>query len=242
MTHCAGEVVPKSPLYDMFTEVPPRYDLINRLVTFGLDRRWRHRAARECLATRPKRVLDLGCGTGDLSLEIASMAGDKIEMVGLDYSQPMLDIAVKKAGRSSNRPRFARGDATALPFSDGYFDCIGISFAFRNLTYKNPHMTLYLAEAWRVLRPEGRFVIVESSQPEAGLIRHLYHLYLRWFVRPVGSLLSGNRGAYRYLAESASRFYSPGQLAEILSAAGFRRESYRPLLLGAVGMHVAVKQ
>ena len=122
-----------------------------------------------------------------------------------------------------------------------YFDCIGISFAFRNLTYKNPLVQRHIAELLRVLRAGGKFVIVETSQPQSKLIRKLFHLYLRWFVFRLGYLLSGNRGAYHYLAESAARFYTSEELKEILSTAGFRQVSFHPLFFGVVGIYVAIK-
>ncbi len=137
--------------------------------------------------------------------------------------------------------KFIHGEATQLPFPDGHFDCVGISFAFRNLTYKNPLGPPHLAEVKRVLKSGGRYVIVESSQPANRVIRTLFHLYLRAFVAPVGILLSGNKSAYRYLAESASRFYSPQEVREMLLAAGFRDVTYRPLFFGAAGIHVATK-
>ncbi len=229
------------PLYDMFTAVPPRYDLVNRTVTWGLDKRWRREAARECLISQPRKVLDLCCGTGDLAVSLARLAESDMEVTGLDYSQPMLDIAAKKAEPLTRKPSFISGDAAALPFPDGHFDCVGISFAFRNLTYKNPLARCHIAEVLRVLRPGGKFVIAESSQPGVKLIRKLFHLYLRWFVFRVGSLVSGNRGAYHYLAESAARFYSSEELKQMLVTAGFSHISFRPLFFGAVGIHVAVK-
>jgi demethylmenaquinone methyltransferase/2-methoxy-6-polyprenyl-1,4-benzoquinol methylase len=227
----------------MFTAVPLRYDLINRVVTLGQDRRWRHRAALVCLSGKPQHILDLGCGTGDLAITIARLAERDVEITGLDYSLPMLVRARRKAERKSVNDKvvFIQGDAAHLPFPDVYFDVVGISFAFRNLTYKNTLGPLHLAEVLRVLRPGGRYVIVESSQPENGIIRTLFHLYLRLFVKPVGILISGNRGAYRYLAESTMRFYSPTEVCEMLLAAGFKEVSYEPLLFGAAGIHVALK-
>jgi demethylmenaquinone methyltransferase/2-methoxy-6-polyprenyl-1,4-benzoquinol methylase len=155
----------------------------------------------------------------------------------------MLTRAREKAVRSgvAEKVTFLHGQATRLPFPECHFDTVGISFAFRNLTYKNPLREPHFAEVIRVLKPGGRYVIVESSQPENGLIRMLFHLYLRAFVKPVGILLSGNRGAYRYLMESATRFYSPREVREMLLAAGFREVSYRPLLFGAAGLHIAIK-
>ncbi len=229
------------PLHGMFTAVPPRYDLVNRIITLGLDERWRRLAAAACLDEKPQQVLDLGCGTGDLAINIARMAEEHVEITGLDYSQPMLEMARQKAIRAGvgGKVKFIHGEATQISFPDGHFDCVGISFAFRNLTYKNPLCLPHLTEVKRVLKTGGRYVIVESSQPENRLIRTLFHFYLRAFVGPVGILLSGHKGAYRYLAKSASRYYSPKEVREMLLAAGFRSVSYRPLLFGAVGLHVA---
>ncbi len=225
----------------MFTAVPPRYDLINRIITLGMDEIWRRQAAMECLSSHPARILDVCCGTGDLALRLARMSDAQV--LALDYSQPMLDIARAKAARlPRGKPvSFIYGDVAELPFPDGDFDCAGISFAFRNLTYKNPMTGRYLAEIFRVLKPGGRFVIVESSQPASRLIRLKFRLYLRWFVYPVGYLLSGNRGAYHYLAESASHFYTPDEVQRLLRGAGFASVKYQPLFFGAAGVHVAVK-
>ena len=231
------------PLHGMFMAVPPRYDLVNHIITIELDTRWRSRAARICLEKKPLRILDLGCGTGDLTIILARLAGENVNIVGLDYSPPMLALARRKAIKAGvgHRVSFIHGEATQLPFPDGQFDCVGISFAFRNLTYKNPSRLPHLSEVNRILKPGGRYVIVESSQPENPIIRALFHFYLRALVMPVGSLLSGNSGAYRYLAESAARFYSPFEIREMLLTAGFSEVIYRPLLFGASGIHIAIK-
>ncbi len=243
MTTCANKTNRGRPLHDMFTVIPPRYDLVNHVITWWMDKRWRRQAAMECLSSKPGKALDLCCGTGDLAMDLARLANDDVEVSGVDFSQPMLDIARQKAKAVAGGKKLSLvyGDVAHLPFPDGYFDCIGISFAFRNLTYKNPLARCYMAEVLRVLSDGSRFVIVESSQPRPKLIRKLFHLYLRWFVSRVGSLLSGNRGAYHYLAESAARFYTSEELKRILLAAGFRQVSFRPLFFGAVGIHVAVK-
>jgi demethylmenaquinone methyltransferase / 2-methoxy-6-polyprenyl-1,4-benzoquinol methylase len=231
------------PLHGMFTKVPPRYDLINHVITLGQDTRWRKAAAKVCLEGNPEHILDLGCGTGDLAIEIALQAKEKPEIIGLDYSQPMLAIAGVKAEKKDVKEKvsFIHGDATKIPYPDGYFDCTGISFAFRNLTYLNPHWEVHLGEVYRVLKAGGRFVIVESSQPRNFFIRACFHLYLRAFVRPMGSWLSHEGAAYKYLAESAAHYYNPEQIREMLLRAGFREVTYRPLLLGAAGIHVATR-
>ena len=243
MTSYEHKMVRKKPLYGMFTDIPYRYDLINHIITWGLDKQWRWRAARECLASQPEKVLDLCCGTGDLAINIARLAEDGVEVIGLDYSQPMLEIAAQKAEPLAKKGKisFTHGDAASIPFPDGYFDCVGISFAFRNLTYKNPLAKCHIAEILRVLSPGGRCTIVESSQPRVKPIRKLFHLYLIWFVFRIGYLLSGNRGAYHYLAESAARFYTSDELRELLIAAGFRKVSSRPLFFGVTSIHVAIK-
>ena len=227
----------------MFNAIPPHYDLINHIITLGMDKRWRRLASQICLENEPQKLLDLGCGTGDLAISIACLAGKNIEIVGLDYSYPMLEKAQKKAAKVgvARLIRFIHGDATSLPFPDSHFDCVGISFAFRNLTYKNPLALPHLVEVKRVLIPGGRYVIAESSQPENGLIRSSFHIYLRIFVMPVGILLSGNTGAYRYLAESTSRFYSPSEVRDMLLTAGFKEVRYRALFFGAAGIHTAIK-
>ena len=231
------------PLHRMFTAVPPRYDLINTLITWGLDRWWRRKAARECLTSPLGEVLDLCCGTGDLAINLARLGQNGISVVGIDYSRPMLELANKKATSSTGRRQvsFLYGDAAALPFCEGSFGCVGVSFAFRNLTYKNPLTQRCLAEVLRVLKNGGRFIVVETSQPRVKLIRKLYRRYLRWFVSPLGSLLSGNKGAYRYLAESASHFYRAEEVTELLLQTGFSEVSYRPLFFGVAGIHVATK-
>jgi demethylmenaquinone methyltransferase/2-methoxy-6-polyprenyl-1,4-benzoquinol methylase len=229
------------PLHRIFAAVPPRYDLVNHVITLGMDNRWRLLAAGECLAAEPKSMLDLCCGTADLLLLVAQKAGPDTVLAGIDYSQPMLELAERKLARLNSKVSFIYGDAVRLPFPDGSFDCVGISFAFRNLTYRNPLRERSLREVARVLREGGRFVIVESSQPSCRLIRGFAHLYLRCFVYPAGYILSGNRGAYRYLSESARRFYSPDEIKQMLLGAGFREVSYRPLFFGAAGIHIAVK-
>ena len=243
MSQIQQEDTRSKPLYGMFNAIPRHYDLVNRLITWGLDRRWRNEAARECLGNGPNRVLDLGCGTGDLAINIASRTKMYVHVTGFDYSPAMLEVARRKADLAVGRDKitFKLGEAASLPFVNDYFDSVGISFALRNLTYKNPLAKFHLAEVFRVLRPGGRFVVVESSQPESKVIRWLFHVYLRGFVFPAGWWISGNKAAYKYLTESAARFFTPSEVKDLLKAGGFREVTYRPLLFGAAGIHVAVK-
>ena len=187
--------------------------------------------------------MDLCCGTGDLAIWLARLAKPGTEVIGLDYSLPMLKLANEKATPSLFKTRlsFIHGDVNDLPFPDGHFDSIGISFAFRNLTYKNPHMERYLKEVVRVIKPGGEFVIVESSQPSNRLIRALVHAYERWFVYYAGYWITQNRPAYKYLSESAQRFYTAEELANLLIAAGFKKVDVKHLFFGVAAIHIAVK-
>lgn len=229
------------PLHKMFTDVPPRYDLINRLFTWGMDGKWRRKAVHDCIANRPQRILDLCCGTGDLAVDIARAADNELDITGFDFSEPMLELARLKADAAGKRIKFINGDAAKLPFPDNYFDSVGISFATRNLTYKNPNASQHLAEVLRVLKPGGRFVSVESSQPRNGIIRGIDHFYLRAFVYRTGWWISGNRAAYNYLTSSASHYYSAEELKNLLLKTGFKDVTFRRLFFGASAIHVAIK-
>jgi demethylmenaquinone methyltransferase/2-methoxy-6-polyprenyl-1,4-benzoquinol methylase len=239
MSQNPGEL--KKPLYGMFTDIPPHYDLINHLITLGLDKGWRQQAALTCVKSKPNRILDLCCGTGDLALNIAKLADYGPGIKGLDYSQPMLDIAAEKTALAAKSIGFTQGDASRLPYKNEEFDCVGISFAFRNLTYKNALVEAHLSEIVRVLQPGGRFVIVESSQPGNGVIRALYHFYMRQYVARIGAWFSKNKAAYRYLAESACSYFSPSEMKDFLIQHGFRKVEYKPLFFGAAGVYVATK-
>ncbi|MBN2161127.1 MAG: ubiquinone/menaquinone biosynthesis methyltransferase [Spirochaetes bacterium] len=224
----------------MFSAVPRRYDIINRIFTLRLDERWRRMAAEKILEAGPAVVLDLCTGTGDLSLALDARGG-RSAVIGADFSLPMLAEARRKAGRAGSNALFVAADAGELPFRDAAFGAVGIAFGFRNLTYRNPGRDRYLAEVLRVLEPGGRFVIVESSQPRSPFIRAMAHLYVTAVVLLVGGLISGERGAYRYLAHSAVNFPGPDGVAALLRGAGFSRVEYRRLFLGAAAIHVAYR-
>lgn len=230
------------PTQKIFTEVPQKYDILNRVLTLNMDEAWREKAVVELLADKPSRVLDLCCGTADLTMHLAKNADKETELYGLDFSATMLEKAgTKVAVLGENRVKLVQGDAGNMPFESNFFDAIGISFGFRNLTYRNPDAQLHLSEIIRVLKPGGRFVIVETSQPKSHLIRFFYHLYHNLITRPVGGLISGNYPAYRYLAYSANHYYSLSELSILLKNAGFKETKGIPLMLGAAAIVTAVK-
>ncbi len=230
------------PLEKMFNEVPGRYDLLNRIITIGLDERWRKLAVRECLEDKPESILDLCTGTGDLALRMATNANGKISIHALDYSEPMLRVARKKAvNKGFDQIDFVQGDAANMPYSKESIDTIGIGFAFRNLTYKNPDREVFLGEILRVLKTDGKFVIIESSQPAGKFLKGLFRFYLRVFVAGLGGMISGHKGAYRYLAASARNFYTPDEVRDMLLSAGFSKVEHRPLSGGVAGLTIAKK-
>lgn len=230
------------PTQQIFTEVPPRYDILNRILTLNKDEGWRKKTADRILENNPSKVLDLCCGTADLTMHIARKAPKACAIYGLDFSHTMLERAREKvAVFGVDRVKLIQGDAGNMPFEDNFFDAIGISFGFRNLTFENPDAGLHIREIFRVLKPGGRFVIVETSQPQNALIRWGYHQYMKYITAPIGGLISGNRAAYKYLAYSGNNYWSVPELSAILKKAGFSRTTGIPLMLGVSAILIAEK-
>ena len=243
MSGSAEEVAQSQFLHKVYDTVPRRYRLVNSIITWGLDYKWRRQAAKECLVNKPGKVLDIGCGTGDLTIELISKSGEDVEITGVDFNRNMMRIAeerVEKLNRGS-KVSFVSGDVANLPFPGDYFESVGTAFAFRNLTYKNPMAECNIAEVLRVLKIGGRLVILETSQPKPGLIRHVCHFYVRYSVFLAGALISGNSQPYRYLADSTVNYYTPEELKRILLQAGFNSVSFYRLFFGAASIHIAIK-
>lgn len=230
-------------LSPMFSGIIRHYDLINHVFTWGMDIVWRRKLVDECLKLKPEKFLDLGCGTGDLAVNVARRADERLQVSACDFSREMLAAAARKARKAGvdDKILFIHADAAKLPFSDNYFDCVGISFAFRNMLYKNPAAKDHLAEILRVLRPGGSCVVAETSQPRHKTIRALHHFYVRIYVYAIGLLISGDSAAYKYLTESTLNFYGPDELKKIIIAAGFKEFFYRPLFFGAAGIYRLLK-
>jgi demethylmenaquinone methyltransferase / 2-methoxy-6-polyprenyl-1,4-benzoquinol methylase len=231
-----------SLLLGIYGVIARRYDLVNFIISWGQDNRWRRETARLCLSDQPMKVLDLGCGSGDLTHELVRLS-PITEITAVDFSQAMLNRAASKLTGADTAPRvkLVRANAAALPFADEGFEAVVSSFALRNMTYHNAEANRHLAEMARVLRKGGRLVVVETSQPGNGFIRAVYHLYLRFFVFPVGWLVSGSRSAFAYLAESSSQYYTAAELSSLLKQAGFREVTFRRFMWGAMAVHIAIK-
>jgi len=225
------------------SQVPARYDILNRLLTLGIDQRWRRQASAACLAGKPARVLDLCTGTGDLAMLLASEADNGTSVIAADSAAPMIEVARRKAETAglAHRLDFRLADAGDLPFDNGEIDAIGMAFAFRNLPYRNPGRDRYLSEIVRVLSPGGRLVIAETSQPSNRLWRGGFHIYMRRLVGPLGGLISGHRPAYRYLAHSVENYFRPEEVSTMLLQSGFISAEHEPLLGGVAALHVAVR-
>lgn len=240
----------------MFSQIAPRYDLLNHLLSFNLDRLWRARTVarfERILFHSDARVLDLCCGTGDLTLALwgkARAGTDSKEtqcakVWGADFAHPMLVRAREKAARaaaaraedSARVPQFAEADAMQLPFASGSFDLVTAAFGFRNLA----NYEAGLREICRVLKPGGEVGILEFSAPRNAVFTALYKLYFTQIVPRVGGTVSGSREAYSYLPASVSKFPSPAELTELMSANGFADVRHEPWMFGAVALHVGRK-
>jgi demethylmenaquinone methyltransferase/2-methoxy-6-polyprenyl-1,4-benzoquinol methylase len=216
----------------MFGRIVGRYDLMNRLMTLGRDGSWR-RAAVQALAPTPGlRALDVGCGTGDLTLELAG-AGCRL-VAGLDPVPEMLDAARTKIV-GVRGIELVTGDALALPFPDASFEVVASGFVMRNVA----DLPLALREQRRVLRPGGRIAILELTPLTIPVAAQLFRLYFHRIVPLIGGLIAGDRGAYSYLPASVDRFPDARRLSAMLAEAGFQRVRYRRFMLGTVALHVA---
>jgi len=223
----------------MFDRIAPTYDVLNHVLSLRLDYAWRRQVARSLAPRDPIKVLDLATGTGDLLIAILRECSNVTEAVGLDVSEEMLKIGRRKIVRYgwADRVRFVQGDAmkTSLPAES--FEVVTMGFGIRN----TPDVLGMLADIHRLLAPGGTAAILEFSLPGNRLWRGCYLAYLRWAVPVIGALVSGHRGAYRYLNESIEAFYRPDDFCGLMEQAGFAQVSATPLTGGVASIYTGSK-
>jgi len=229
---------------EMFATIASRYDLLNHLLSGNIDKRWRRRVAKNLyssLAPLPPnslgkaRILDVACGTGDLSFTL--FESGRASIVGIDFCRPMLEIASSKASTRGSEVPFIEGDALSLPFLDCSFEAVTIAFGLRNLASVDGG----LAELFRVLKPGGRVVVLEFSKPTTPVLRSLFSIYFTRVLPIFGGLISGSKSAYEYLPESVSRFPDQSELSAMMKHIGFQEVAFQNLSGGIAALHLGMR-
>jgi demethylmenaquinone methyltransferase/2-methoxy-6-polyprenyl-1,4-benzoquinol methylase len=216
---------------EMFATIARRYDLLNHLLSGNTDKRWRRVVAGKLRAKIPNDsiILDVACGTGDLSLTLFESTGARV--VATDFCRPMLTIA---AGKIPREVSLIEGDALLLPFKDGAFDAVTIAFGLRNLA----NVEGGLNELRRILKPRGWVAVLEFSRPSNAVLRSVFGIYFRRILPLMGGAISGSISAYSYLPSSVSRFPDQQQLTMLMEQAGFDQVSYENLSGGIAALHM----
>lgn len=219
----------------MFDGIAPRYDLLNHLLSLGIDRRWRRNAVRQVAAGRPAKILDVATGTADLAIAIAR-ALPEAQVTGVDLSPEMLAVGRRKAMGLAVELR--EGDATALDFADGTFDAVSAAFGVRNFE----HVEKGVGEMVRVLKTGGRLVVLEFSMPRDSLLARLFRLYFHRILPAIGGIVSGDGAAYRYLPESVDGFPAPAEFLKLMERSGLQECRAVSLTGGIAQIYVGIRE
>jgi len=223
----------------VFSEVAHMYELVNHVLTFGLDIPWRKRAAQIAAAGGGTLWLEVCSGTGEMATNLQKLAGRDAKIVVSDFSMPMVAKAYEK--EELRTASISLADSQGLPFPDNVFDLVVISFATRNITPNRLRLTQFLREFHRVLKPGGRFINLETSQPSSTPLRIAFRLYTKHVIKLLGRVISGSKTGYAYLAHTVPRFFNAEELSDILYECGFSKVNYITLTFGAVAIHRAEK-
>ena len=227
----------KEKVRTLFDNIAPDYDKLNHILSLNIDKGWRRKAVREIVDRKgPLRVLDVACGTGDFTIEIARKISEG-SVTGIDLSEGMMVIGREKIAASGIDAVLEYGDCESLTFADNTFDRVAVAFGVRNFE----HLDLGLKEMWRVLDKDGKLVILELSVPSNPVIRWCYKLYFLNILPAIGGFISGNKGAYRYLPASVLQFPAPERFVAIMREAGFREVRHRAFTFGICRMYVGIK-
>ena len=223
----------------MFSNIATRYDFLNHLLSLGLDIGWRKRVAKETGKIDCSRILDVCTGTADMAIQLCEYWRGSAHIEGLDFSSGLIEIGRKKVKKANldDKIDLIEGNAERLPFGDGQFDAVTITFGLRNINDRRKA----LEEFHRVTAPGGRFVCLEFSQPGNRFFSKLYSLYLMKFVPLVSKILGSDPAAYRYLGKTIKDFPSPPDLVNMIAAAGWKEVSYSKLAGGIVAIHRGIK-
>jgi demethylmenaquinone methyltransferase/2-methoxy-6-polyprenyl-1,4-benzoquinol methylase len=223
---------------EMFNSIAPRYDLLNRLLSLGIDRNWRRFAVKQIKYSEGGKILDVATGTADVALEIATATPASVTVTGVDFSQQMVELGREKVGRSqfSDRISLHVAPCEAIPFENNNFDSATIAFGIRNVVDR----ICGLKEILRVLKPGGKIVILEFSNPQSKIFKALYNFYFLKILPVVGGLIS-NFSAYKYLPDSVMEFPSQEEFKKIMSAAGFKNVTHKDLTFGIATVYTGDK-
>lgn len=228
----------KENIKRLFDNIAPDYDKLNHILSLNIDKGWRKKAVREIVdSDSPLKVLDVACGTGDFTIEIARKAATGSSVTGIDLSEGMMAVGRDKIKAAGVDAALEYGDCEALKYADDTFDRISVGFGVRNFE----NLAIGLREMCRVLKPAGKLVILELSVPSNPIIRWCYKLYFLNILPAIGGMVSGNRGAYEYLPASVLHFPAPDKFIPMLREAGFAEVKHKALTFGVCRMYVGIK-
>lgn len=234
-------MVEKETIGHMFDSIAPEYDRLNHLMSLNIDKLWRRRALQKIVTKdNPQQILDIACGTGDFSIAIAEQANPLTRIDGIDISEGMLEVMRNKLSERGLAGRITArlGDSESLPYDENTFDKVTIAFGIRNFA----HREKALEEILRVLKPDGRLVILELSIPSNSFVRWVFKLYFTKFVPLIGGKISGDKGAYSYLPDSVIRFPDKKEWMATMESCGFGKVTHKAFTFGICRMYTGEKK